>query len=97
MVQWMQKHARVLTTPSTPEGQVAGPSLPEEVEQLHSAESAASDASYWPVSRPLTCACRTAFWRDAVDKRGVQNDDSLSGTAACHSAKTAASTAPHCL
>ena len=52
MVQWMQKHARVLTTPSTPEGRVAGPSLPEEVEQLHSAESAASEASYWPVSQP---------------------------------------------
>ena len=58
MVQWMQKHARVLTTPSTPEGRVAGPSLPEEVEQLHGAESAASEASYWPVSCPLTCACR---------------------------------------
>lgn len=49
LVQWMQKHARVLTTPSTPEGQVAGPSLPEQVEELHSAESAATEAQYWPV------------------------------------------------
>ena len=49
LVQWMQKHARVLTTPSTPEGQVAGPSLPEEVEELHNAEAAASEAKYWPV------------------------------------------------
>ena len=36
---------------------MAGPSLPEEVEQLHSAESAASEPSYWPVSRPLRFAC----------------------------------------
>ena len=49
LVQWMQKHARVLTTPSTPEGQVAGPSLPEEVEHLHASEAAASEPNYWPV------------------------------------------------
>ncbi len=49
----MQKHARVLTTPSTSEGQVAGPSLPEQVEELHNAESAASEAQYWPVR----CLC----------------------------------------
>lgn len=45
----MQKHSRVLTTPSTPDGQVAGPSLPEEVEELHSSESAASEPNYWLV------------------------------------------------
>ena len=53
LVQWMQKHARVLTTPSTPEGLVAGPSLPEDVEELHNAESAASEANYWPVRLPI--------------------------------------------
>ena len=56
LVQWMQKHARVLTTPSTSEGQVAGPSLPEEVEELHNADSAASEAMYWPVRSELLCA-----------------------------------------
>ena len=55
LAQWMQKHARVLTTPSTPEGQVAGPSLPEQVEELHGAESAATEAQYWPVrSKPVS-------------------------------------------
>ena len=60
LVQWMQKHARVLTTPSTPEGQVAGPSLPEQVEELHNAEAAASEADYWPVGSevPLPLASR---------------------------------------
>jgi len=53
LVQWMQKHARVLTTPSTPEGLVAGPSLPEDVEELHDAKSAASEANYWPVRLPI--------------------------------------------
>ena len=67
MVQWMQKHARVLTTPSTPEGRVAGPSLPEEVEQLHGAESPASEANYWLVSRLLfTCTPQSLSWGDAV-------------------------------
>ncbi|CAK0785353.1 hypothetical protein CVIRNUC_008560 [Coccomyxa viridis] len=69
MVQWMQKHARVLTTPSTPEGRVAGPSLPEEVEQLHSAESAASEPSYWPVVHRLVAL---GWLEDAVGLLGLQ-------------------------
>ena len=82
MVQWMQKHARVLTTPSTPEGRVAGPSLPEKVEQLHGAESAASEAIYWPVSSLPACACQSSSWCHAVDVRGARTSHSLSGAAA---------------
>ena len=76
LVQWMQMHARVLTTPSTSEGEVAGPSLPEEVEELHNAESATSDAKYWPVRSELLlpvnaedlCIGRTSFSGPAHDQ-----------------------------
>ncbi|CAL5224153.1 g6790 [Coccomyxa viridis] len=69
LVQWMQKHARVLTTPSTSEGEVAGPSLPEEVEELHNAESATSQAKYWPVVHRLVAL---GWLEDAVGLLGLQ-------------------------
>lgn len=67
----MQRHARVLTMASSSNGEAAGPSLPEQVEGLHSMESATEQqADYWPVLQRLVGLGMT---EDAVGLLGLHS------------------------
>ncbi|BDA46981.1 Nuclear pore complex protein NUP85 [Coccomyxa sp. Obi] len=68
---WMQRHARVLTMASSSNGEAMGPSLPEQVESLHSAESATErQPEYWPVLQRLVGMGMT---EDAVGLLGLHS------------------------
>ncbi len=68
---WVQRHARVLTTASAPSGEAAGPSLPEQIEALHSSESAPEQQpQYWPLLQRLVALGMT---EDAVGLLGLHS------------------------
>lgn len=67
----MQRHARVLTTASSPSGEAAGPSLPEQIEALHSSESAPEQQPhYWHLLQRLVALGMT---EDAVGLLGLHS------------------------
>ena len=66
-VQWMQKHARVLTTPAAADLGSAAASLPDQTEALHAAERPEQDSRYWRVLHRLAAV---GWAEDAVGLLG---------------------------
>ena len=67
LVQWMQRHARVLTTPAAGGAGGAAASLPDQAEVLHAAERPEQASVYWPVLHRLAAV---GWTEDAVGLLG---------------------------
>lgn len=71
LVAWMQRHARVLTIASSPSGEALGPSLPEQIEELHSAEATPEQQpQYWPLVQRLVAL---GWAEDAIGHLGLHS------------------------